>query len=128
QGVLVGALSDTVSQVQGGIADSQRTGDLPPQGVLVLKDGAKSGATDEGRAMLEIVHDVAPGAGLAFYSAEGSPQDFAAGIHALAGAGAKVIVDDATYPDAPFFNDGVVAQAVNGVAAQGVFYASAAGN
>jgi hypothetical protein len=128
QGVTVGALSDTVNQVNGGIADSQATGDLPAQGVLVLEDGASKGATDEGRAMLEIVHDIAPGATLAFHTATNSPQDFADGIQALASAGAKVEVDDIAWLDSPFFNDGVIAQAVDHVAAQGVFYASAAGN
>ncbi|HEY0802764.1 MAG TPA: S8 family serine peptidase [Steroidobacteraceae bacterium] len=89
---------------------------------------------DEGRAMLQIVHDVAPGAGLAFYTAENSEADFANGIAKLAapvasgGAGAKVIVDDVGYFDEPFFQDGLVAQAINAVAAQGVAYFSSAGN
>jgi hypothetical protein len=89
---------------------------------------------DEGRAMLQIVHDVAPGAGLAFYTAENSEADFANGIGMLAapvasgGAGAKIIVDDVGYFDEPFFQDGMVAQAVNAVFAQGVAYFSSAGN
>jgi hypothetical protein len=127
-GIKVGVLSDTVNQVDGGIAQSQATGDLPPQGVQVLEDGPSAGATDEGRAMLEIVHDVAPGASLAFHTAAISPQDFANGIGELANVGAKVIVDDVGYLDSPFFNDGIIAQAVDKVAGRGVFYASAAGN
>jgi hypothetical protein len=127
-GIKVGVLSDSVNRVAGGIAQSQSTGDLPSQGVQVLEDGPAAGATDEGRAMLEIVHDVAPGASLAFHTAGISPQDFANGIVQLANAGAKVIVDDVGYLDSPFFNDGVIAQAVNKVVGRGVFYASAAGN
>src|SRR5450631_2045917 len=79
---------------------------------------------DEGRAMMQIIHDVAPGAGLAFHTAENSEADFAAGIVALAapvasgGGGAKVIVDDVGYFDEPFFQDGIVAQAIDSVAAQ----------
>jgi hypothetical protein len=90
--------------------------------------------TDEGRAMLQIVHDVAPGASLAFYTAENSEADFANGIGKLAasvasgGAGAKVIADDVGYFDEPYFQDGIVAQAIDAVEAQGVAYFSAAGN
>ena len=83
---------------------------------------------DEGRAMLQIVYDVAPGTSLAFYTAENSEADFANGIGALARAGAKVIADDVGYFDEPFFQDGEVAQAINAVEAQGVAYFSAAGN
>jgi hypothetical protein len=84
--------------------------------------------TDEGRAILQIVHAVAPGAGLAFYTAVNSEADFANGITKLASIGAKVIDDDVGYPDEPFFQDGLVAQAVNTVQAQGVAYFSSAGN
>lgn len=83
---------------------------------------------DEGRAMLQIVHAVAPGASLAFYTAENSEADFANGIGALATAGAKVIADDVGYFDEPFFEDGIVAQAIDAVEATGVAYFSAAGN
>ena len=63
-----------------------------------------------------MVHDLAPGAGLAFHTALGGQQNFAQGIRDLATqAGASVIVDDASYPDEPFFNDGVITRAVNDV-------------
>jgi hypothetical protein len=84
--------------------------------------------SDEGRAMLQIVHAVAPSASLAFYTAENSEADFATGIGALAAAGATVIADDVGYFDEPFFQDGIVAQAVDAVEAKGVAYFSAAGN
>jgi hypothetical protein len=84
--------------------------------------------TDEGRAILQIIHAVAPGAGLAFYTAVNSEADFATGITKLAAAGAKVIDDDVGYPDEPFFQDGLVAQAINTVEAEGVAYFSSAGN
>jgi hypothetical protein len=84
---------------------------------------------DEGRAMMQIIHDVAPGAALAFYTAVNSEADFANGIEALAStAGAKVIADDVGYPDEPFFQDGILAQAIDAVEANGVAYFSAAGN
>jgi hypothetical protein len=84
--------------------------------------------TDEGRAMLQIVHDVAPGAGLAFYTADNSEADFANGILALQAAGATVEADDTGYYDEPFFQDGLLAQAIDTVEAEGVAYFSAAGN
>jgi hypothetical protein len=115
------------------------TGDLPA-GVNVLEeaDCLNYGAPleppfgDEGRAMLQIVHDVAPGASLAFYTAETSEADFANGIGALATAGATVIADDVGYFDEPFYQDGLVAQAIDAVEApatgKAVAYFSAAGN
>jgi Subtilase family len=84
--------------------------------------------TDEGRAMMQIVHTVAPGAALAFYTADDSEADFANGILALAAAGATVIADDTVYYDEPFFQDGILAQAIDSVYASGVAYFSAAGN
>ena len=132
-GVTVGVMSTSVNQVADpsnpslvGIAWSQSTGDLPPV-VNVLEDDP-SAPTDEGRAMLEIVYDVAPGANLDFYTAAIDPQDFANGIRALAAAGATIIVDDIGYLDEPFFNDGVIANAIDDVTAEGVTYVSAAGN
>jgi hypothetical protein len=112
-----------------------QTGDLP-SGVNVLKEApcTQFGAptflpdTDEGRAMLQIVHDVAPGASLAFYTADVSEADFASGIGALANAGATIEADDVGYPDEPYFQDGIVSQAIDAVAAKGVAYFSAAGN
>ena len=111
------------------------TGDLPSNvNVLEEADCLNYGAPtqlpfgDEGRAMLQVVHDVAPGASLAFYTAENSEADFANGIGKLAAAGAKVIADDVGYFDEPFFQDGLVAQAIDAVEAQGVAYFSAAGN
>jgi hypothetical protein len=122
-------------------ANDVSTQDLP-SGVVVLEEATcqNYGAPvqlpfgDEGRAMMQIVHDVAPGAGLAFYTAENSEADFASGIVKLAspvssgGAGAKIVVDDVGYFDEPFFQDGLVAQAITQVVGQGVAYFSSAGN
>src|SRR5262249_56079739 len=60
QGVTVGVVSDSVD----GLATSVASADLPPD-VQVLKAGQGEG---EGTAMLEIVHDLAPAASLAFYA------------------------------------------------------------
>jgi subtilisin family serine protease len=138
-GVRVGVLSDSFDCAPGPFAPGQNftragqdavNGDLP-LGVRVLADlhtVTDSECTDEGRAMMQIVHDVAPGASLSFNTAMNSEEDFAAGIVALANDGSKVIVDDVEYFDEPMFEDGVVAAAVDQVAARGVAYFSAAGN
>jgi hypothetical protein len=83
---------------------------------------------DEGRALLQIVHDVAPGAALAFHTGDNSEADFASGIGKLQAAGARVIADDIGYYDEPFFQDGIVAQAIDSAQSAGVAYFAAAGN
>src|SRR5262249_44728554 len=113
-GVTVGAISDSLSLVGGGLADSVRTGDLPAS-VINLKEGP-AGGEDEGRAMLENVHDIAPGAGLAFASGFFGNVSMADSIRALANqANAKVIVDDLSFADDPMFQDGIIQQAVDQV-------------
>jgi hypothetical protein len=126
-GIKVGVLSDSFNDLGSAAAD-EADGALPfASNIDVIKDLA-SGGTDEGRAMMQIIHDIAPSASLAFYTAFDSEQDFANGILALAAAGSKVIVDDVSYYDEPFFQNGVVAQAIQTVEAEGVTYVTAAGN
>ena len=140
-GITVGALSDSYNKVGTGspvkAPADVASGDLPgagnPEGYLtpvnVLKDYTTASVTaDEGRAMLQIIHDVAPAAALAFYTADVSEADFAAGITALKAAGCNVICDDVGYYDEPIFSDGVVAQAVDKATAAGATYFSSAGN
>ena len=117
------------------------TGDLPAMVNVLAEAGQVNADTcldygaplqlpfgDEGRAMLQIVHDVAPGANLAFHTAVEGEADFASGITALAATGAKVIGDDIGYFDEPFFQDSLVGEAIDTAAAHGVAYFSAAGN
>ncbi len=145
-GITVGVMSDSYDTSGDPIdaASDVASGDLPGAGnpfgntqpVVVLEDSPEE--TDEGRAMLQIVHDMAPKARLGFATADGGEVNFANNIRALAGfpdapnavAGFKadIIVDDIIYPGEPFFQDGIVAQAVDQVAAAGVSYFSSAGN
>lgn len=136
QGIKVGVLSDSYNTIVGNpAADDVLRKDLPgttnplhPNPVQVLQDYPFGTRTDEGRAMLQIVHDIAPGADLAFRTGFLGAVDFAKGIRELQQAGCGVIVDDVSYISEPFFRDGVVAQAVDAVKAQGVSYFTAAGN
>jgi hypothetical protein len=138
-GITVGALSDsfdTATETVGGdpltihAADDIKSGDLPEDGVTVVED-SPDGA-DEGRAMLQIVHDIAPRAKECFATANNGPLGFADNILALADpAGpcqANVIVDDIVYLAEPMFSDNVIGDAIDTVASRGVHYFSSAGN
>jgi uncharacterized repeat protein (TIGR01451 family) len=121
-GVKVGVLSDSIDF----LAVSQTNSDLPPNvSVLPFQEGAGSG---EGTAMLEIIHDLAPGAQLFFASAFSGDAQFAKNILDLRAAGCDIIVDDVFYFNESPFQDGIIAQAVNTVTASGALFFSAAGN
>lgn len=134
-GVTVGVMSNTFdnydnSGVEGvTLADDIATGDLPPRAqIQVLRDGDDT-ASDEGRAMAQIVYDVAPGVNLAYHTALGGRARFADGIRALAASGATVIVDDLVYLNEPVFQDGIVSAAIDEVVrSRDVSYVTAAGN
>ncbi len=125
-GVPIGVLSDSYN-CRGGAAAGVASSDLPV-GVLVLDEGPCADGTDEGRAIMELIHDVAPGSPLLFHTAFDGQASFAQGIIDLHNAGARVIVDDVIYLAEPMFQDGKVAQAVDKVVARGAAYYSAAGN
>ncbi len=127
-GLKIGVLSDSYNNLGRAAADIA-VGNLPANGVTLVGSGdLTSGGTDEGRAMLQIVHTLAPGAELYFATSNNSEADFANNILALRLAGCDIIVDDTSYSDEPVFQDGAIAQAVNTVTAGGALYFSAAGN
>jgi hypothetical protein len=140
-GVTVGVMSDSYDAAAGAkthAAQDIASGDLPGTGnpnghtepVVVIEDIAAG--SDEGRAMAQIVHDVAPAAKLCFATAFNGEVGFADNIRKLADktgpCKADVIVDDVIYFTEPMFSDGVIAQAADEVVAQGVSYFSSAGN
>ncbi len=139
-GVTVAILSDSFNR--DGTAATNATedvadGDLPGPGnpcgrtraVGIFGDPViPDEATDEGRGMAQIVHDLAPGAAIDFATAFDGEIAFANSIRSLAAAGARVIVDDISYLGEPFFQDGPIAVAINEVVGEGATYFSAAGN
>ena len=136
-GVTVGVLSDSFDCLDGA-GDDEEAGEIPPN-VLEqeLSDCATSSGeepSDEGRAMVQIIADVAPEAAQRFRTAFEGTASFANNIRSLAadddgdGDGAQVIVDDIIYFGEPMFAVGPIAQAVNDVAREGAAYFSAAGN
>jgi hypothetical protein len=139
-GVTVGVLSDSFAKRTSptSAAGDVTTADLPGTGntcghttpVNVADDSVplSDGPEDEGRAMAQTVHDLAPGANLAFRTAFTGEEQFASNIKALATSGAKVIVDDVTYFDEPMYQDGILSNAVTSVTNSGVSYFSSAAN
>ncbi len=126
-GVSVGTLSDSYDCL-GGAAGDVTSNDIPA-GVTVLAEevGCVSGS-DEGRGMMQLIHDVVPGSSQLFHSAFNGFADFAQGIVDLQVAGSDVIVDDVIYFAEAMFQDDIIAQAVDQVVAAGVPYFSSAGN
>jgi len=145
-GVTVGVLSDSYDDdatAPTHADEDVESGDLPGVGnpcghsdpVVVLEElGAGPDGSDEGRAMAQIVHDLAPGASIAFATAFTGMTGFAENIERLAepvgggGAGADAIVDDVVYFEEPFFQEGPVGVAVANATAAGAVYFSSAGN
>ncbi|NER08980.1 S8 family serine peptidase [Muriicola jejuensis] len=146
RGVKIGVISDSFDKQPFSAGQPSRAavdvqnGDLPgtdnPNGYLtpvdVIKDFPYGVASDEGRAMLQIVHDIAPGAELAFSTGVLSPRDFALAIQDLAAAGCDIITDDITYPFEPFFGEGQISDAIreftSGEGSEGNAYFTSAGN
>jgi subtilisin family serine protease len=123
-GVKVGVISDGVN----GLAASKSSGNVPSSTAVPVGTGCSAGSGDEGTAMLEIVHDLAPGATLAFSEGLTSSLAFINSVTCLRNAGAQVIVDDLGFYDEPFFADGPVALAAKAAVQAGVSFHSAAGN
>jgi hypothetical protein len=97
---------------------------------IVVKEYPFGVSSDEGRAMMQILYDVAPGARFKFRTAFISDVDFAFGILQLANEqNCKVLVDDVTYITAPHYTPGPVEKAVKEVVTQNnVKYFTSAGN
>jgi hypothetical protein len=153
-GQTIGVISDSFNEAttQGGAPivtkahEDEVTNDLPgpastcsgqglPVSVIAEEPiNPEEPPTDEGRAMLQAVHDLAPHAELAFATGDPAEISYAQNIEKLAapvsqgGAGADVIVDDLAFPTEPDFQDGPVADAIRRVTEKGVLYFSAAGN
>jgi len=120
--IKVGVVSDGVTnwtQVAG-------TNDLPP--FIELPQGSGSG--DEGTAMLEIIHDIAPGAQLAFCPSGSNVIAFVNAITSLRLLpNCRIVCDDVGWYSEPYFYHGYVAQQLQNLGAgTNYLHVTAAGN
>jgi len=121
-GIKIGVISDGVDNLSSAVS----SGDLP-NNVNVLRNSSG----DEGTAMLEIIHDMVPGAQLYFASGFSTPTQFKNAVTSLVSAGCNVIVDDIGYITEPFFEEipGSIAKHVaDTLASNNIIYVSSAGN
>lgn len=141
-GMSIGFISDSIGDITTDVNNFDLPGagnnPLNTQPVVILQDLP---GTNEGRGMGQIVYKMAPKARIGFATANGGEVNFANNIRALAalpgfeyppeiqkGFKADAICDDVGYSDEPFFEDGLIADAVNDVFDAGVSYFSSAGN
>lgn len=101
EGIKIGVISDGVNSW----TDAKDQGELPD--VTVLSDNTGG---DEGTALLEIIHDLAPDAELYFHDCGQNTIAFKEAISALADSGCHIIVDDISWPTEPYFEDGTIAR------------------
>jgi uncharacterized repeat protein (TIGR01451 family) len=121
-GVTVGVISDGATNR----ADAQALGDLPA--VLTIPAGCVGTGGNEGTGMLEIIHDMAPGAALQFCSTGGSLGTHVNALLNLAAAGADIIAEDIPFDSQPAFQKGLAATTADVLAVSGVSIHSSAGN
>lgn len=88
---------------------SQRMGEMGPVTIF------ERGTGDEGTAMLEIIHDIAPDAELYFHAYGGNSDEFKRAVSTLADAGCRIICDDLYFFRQPFLEDGDVADHIREV-------------
>ncbi len=120
-GVKVGIISDGVDHW----TSARDKGDLPSN--LNVLSNMQGG--DEGTAMLEIVHDLAPGAELYFHDCSDNVVGFNNAVDELVSNGCEIICDDISWIAEPFFEDGVVASHMASVIRNNnITYISSAGN
>jgi hypothetical protein len=78
--------------------------------------------------MLEIVHDLAPGARLAFATTGETLADYVDAFRLLAAAGATLVTEDIALDDEPAFQQGIGAATAESLAQHGIWVSSSAGN
>ncbi len=127
-GIKIGVISDSFDLKSPHAAADVASDDLPglgnpagrttPVTVLAEGDPGDDSNIDEGRGMLQIIHDLAPDATLAFATAGPTVTTFANAVRSLRvdpNGRCDVLCDDIGFFNEPFFSDGIVAQACDDV-------------
>ena len=131
EGIKIGVISNSFATRPSDRDNDINNDDLPgdENPVVVVEEYPFGVASDEGRAMLQIVHDIAPASQLFFQTGFISEGNLAFGIRRLREEfDCDIIVDDVQYITEPFYRDGIVAKAIDEVVEDGGMYFSAAGN
>jgi hypothetical protein len=121
-GITVGIISNSWNQVSGDLSRALADGMVDPN-AQVIQDDPGSGE-DEGLAMAEIVHEIAPGAHIIFCTGETAGQDvtessMSSAINQLRNAGCDIICDDLFELSQPFYQPGdLIDQAIDCTAAR----------
>ena len=128
KGIKIGVVSDSFDLITPHADADIASDDLPGPGnpagrttpVTVLQEGDASDKTnsDEGRAMLQIVHDMAPDATLVFATSGSTLSTFANSIRSLRiddNGRCDIVCDDIGFANEPFFSDGIVSQAADDI-------------
>lgn len=137
-GVRIGILSDSIADrsKQGRIFDqfilgtpSQMRKELP-KSIRFIDLGDGSGE-DEGSAMMELIHDLAPGAAFTFAAVKYDYTVYPKNIRKLwndEGYECDILVDDIHFLKEPLYQHGPIALAAREAVVHGVHYFTAAGN
>ena len=130
------------SKLKGDIASGDLPGDNNPDGrtasVQILEDLSQDSpfADDEGRALAQIIHDIAPGSELFFHTFIGgegkdslntNDSSYAKAVDSLVKSGVDIIIDDARFPTT-IYQNGSAVQAVEKAVSKGVVYVPVAAN
>lgn len=127
-GLKIGILSSSFDTLGGAAAD-EADGWLPTADKVDIVRDNPGGTTDEGRAMAEMVHAIAPGASIDFYSPSGQDNGIGQGIQAMQADGCSVICDDITRSDEPYWQLGALdEQAIKDFTRSGGVYFTDASN
>lgn len=128
-GIKVGVISNSFDCRDG--ASASRGIDIPLNASAIDEGPCSqlsSLESDEGRAMMEIIYDIAPSSEMIFSTGYGGVGSHISSIDKLIAQGVNLIVDDVNHYTEPWFQKGELYQKIQSVVEGGVHYITSAGN